>query len=113
MDTCVSRFSKTCASLLLLVTGLTCRQVSAQEMTLYVSPAGNDAWSGRLSEPNGEGTDGPVATIQKARDLARAAKEADGGLKAPVKILLPLILFIFPTIFIMIFGPIALSLLRR
>ena len=30
---------------------------------LYVSPQGNDAWSGRLAEPNAAKTDGPLATI--------------------------------------------------
>jgi tight adherence protein C len=34
------------------------------------------------------------------------------AMQAPVKILFPLILFIFPTIFIVIFGPIALKLLK-
>lgn len=34
----------------------------------YVSTSGNDAWSGRLPEPNAGRTDGPFATIPKARD---------------------------------------------
>lgn len=38
---------------------------------LYVSPQGNDEWSGRLSEPNAQGTDGPLATVQRARDIIR------------------------------------------
>lgn len=37
----------------------------------YVSPAGNDAWSGTRPEPNAAGTDGPFATIERARDAAR------------------------------------------
>ena len=39
---------------------------------LYVSRAGNDAWSGKLAEPNAAGTDGPFATIGHARDAIRA-----------------------------------------
>ena len=33
----------------------------------YVSPKGNDNWSGTLAEPNGAGTDGPFATIKRAQ----------------------------------------------
>ena len=40
----------------------------------YVSTKGNDAWSGRLSGPNREGTDGPFATLAKARDAVRSLK---------------------------------------
>ena len=46
--------------------------VGLAAISLYVSPGGNDAWSGRLSDPNSAGTDGPLATVQKARDLLRA-----------------------------------------
>jgi hypothetical protein len=40
-------------------------------LPLYVSPEGNDAWSGKFSEPNAEKTDGPLATLQAAVDQAR------------------------------------------
>ncbi|MBI3921631.1 MAG: right-handed parallel beta-helix repeat-containing protein, partial [Armatimonadetes bacterium] len=40
--------------------------------TVYVAPEGNDAWSGRLSKPNRSKTDGPLATLGKAREAARA-----------------------------------------
>ena len=40
----------------------------------YVAPRGNDAWSGRLAEPNAARTDGPVATLGKAVERARAAR---------------------------------------
>ena len=33
----------------------------------YVSPAGNDTWSGKLPKPNKSGTDGPFATIGQAK----------------------------------------------
>lgn len=36
--------------------------------TYYVSPEGNDEWSGTLPAPNGDGTDGPFHTIVKARN---------------------------------------------
>ncbi len=37
----------------------------------YVSPYGNDAWTGRLPAPNYSGTDGPFATVGRARDALR------------------------------------------
>jgi len=39
---------------------------------LYVSPEGNDAWSGKLAEPNSARNDGPFATLARARDAIRA-----------------------------------------
>ena len=41
---------------------------------LYVSPDGNDAWSGRLAEPNTAGTDGPLVSVGEARSRIRGAK---------------------------------------
>lgn len=43
--------------------------------TFYVSPDGNDAWSGKLEFPNPEGTDGPLASIVGARDAIRGMRE--------------------------------------
>ncbi|MFP4057291.1 MAG: right-handed parallel beta-helix repeat-containing protein [Candidatus Brocadiia bacterium] len=37
----------------------------------YVAVDGRDHWSGTLPEPNGEGTDGPFATLARARDAVR------------------------------------------
>ncbi len=56
-------------------------------VTFYVSPKGNDAWSGGLAKPNRAGTDGPFATVTRARDAVRALK-ASGPLTAPVAVLL-------------------------
>jgi hypothetical protein len=39
-----------------------------------VSPAGNDSWSGRLAEPNRDKTDGPFATVDRARNAVRELK---------------------------------------
>ncbi|MDW8352174.1 MAG: right-handed parallel beta-helix repeat-containing protein [Anaerolineae bacterium] len=46
-----------------------------QTHDLFVSPLGNDNWSGRLPEPNAEGTDGPLASLARARDLLRRRKQ--------------------------------------
>ena len=53
--------------------------------TLHVAPNGNDAWSGRLAEPNADKTDGPLATLAGARDAVRKLK-AQGPLTEPVRI---------------------------
>jgi len=51
----------------------------AQRTTVvfFVSPDGNDAWSGALVEPNAARTDGPLATPHRARDVIRKLR-ADG-----------------------------------
>ena len=40
-------------------------------LRLYVSPQGQDTWSGRLPEPNSDRTDGPLASLEAARDAIR------------------------------------------
>lgn len=40
----------------------------------YVSPRGNDNWSGTLAEPNSAGSDGPFATIERAQKAVRELK---------------------------------------
>ncbi len=52
----------------------------------YVSPAGNDAWSGTRAGPNWGRSDGPFATLERARDAVRALKAGAGGLKQPVTV---------------------------
>lgn len=56
-------------------------------VVFYVSPKGNDAWSGKLAEPNKAKTDGPFATLSRARDAIRELK-AKQGLKQPVTVFL-------------------------
>ena len=50
---------------------------------LFVATGGNDQWSGTLPEPNAAGTDGPLATLGRARDEARKQRAAG----QPVKVL--------------------------
>ncbi len=38
----------------------------------FVSPLGDDEWSGQLESPNESGTDGPFLTIQRAKDEVRS-----------------------------------------
>jgi len=58
---------------LLGVLGLPVRLTAA---TIYVSHDGNDSWSGRTAQPNAARTDGPVATLERARDILRNAGRA-------------------------------------
>lgn len=44
---------------------------TAAEVTLNVSPKGQDYWSGTLTVPNATKTDGPLATLTGARDALR------------------------------------------
>jgi parallel beta-helix repeat protein len=58
---------------------------SLKEIVFYVSPKGNDKWSGSKSATTGK--DGPFATITKARDKIRELKQQQGGqLLQPVKV---------------------------
>ncbi len=62
------------AMLLALLTALATGVEAAT--TLYVSPAGDDAWSGR--ERTGREPDGPFRTLERARDEIRRLKAGSG-----------------------------------
>ena len=47
----------------------------AEPVSLYVSTAGDDAWSGRLPEPNAQRADGPFRSLTRARDALRALRK--------------------------------------
>jgi hypothetical protein len=70
--------------MLTVVVLLLAAQVS-RAVTLYVSPKGNDGWSGRLERPNSQKTNGPKASLAGARDAIRKLK-SKGPLKAPVRV---------------------------
>lgn len=48
-----------------------CIQKQSTEFAFYVSPAGDDSWSGKLKERNNDGSDGPFLTLQRGRDAVR------------------------------------------
>jgi homoserine acetyltransferase len=52
------------------------RDPALKPLDLYVAPTGNDAWSGHLAEANAAKTDGPLASLEKARDRIREARRA-------------------------------------
>jgi len=76
------RFQRCLFGLLISVLLTECAQAS----TLYISPQGNDAWSGRLAKANNERTDGPKSSLAGARDEIRKFK-AQGQLKEPVQVI--------------------------
>ncbi|MEE4312594.1 MAG: right-handed parallel beta-helix repeat-containing protein [candidate division KSB1 bacterium] len=45
-----------------------------EENAIFISTAGNDAWSGRLPAANGDKTDGPLRSLVAARDTIRDMK---------------------------------------
>lgn len=55
--------------------------------TFHVAPDGNDAWSGRIEKPNAARTDGPLASLEGARDAVRRLNQ-QGPLTEPVRILI-------------------------
>jgi len=52
----------------------------------HVSPEGNDAWSGLLQRTNAEKTDGPLVSLEGARDAVRHWKEK-GAPGEPIRVL--------------------------
>lgn len=59
----------------------------AEDSVFFIAGNGNDAWSGRLARPNFKKTDGPFATIPRARDAVRQLKKT-GPLSKPVMVYL-------------------------
>jgi len=51
----------------------------AADAEFYVSPRGSDAWSGTVAEPNAERTDGPFASLARARDAVRESGKSRSG----------------------------------
>ena len=58
---------------------------TADGLALYLSPDGNDNWSGRLPEPDPAGNDGPLATLEWAREMVRRLRES-GDAHGPITV---------------------------
>jgi hypothetical protein len=69
-------FTRLAVVSLLLTAGLAgcTHSVRAPGMVLFVSPDGNAAWSGTLARPNADRTDGPLPSIEAARDALRTIR---------------------------------------
>ena len=59
----------------------------ASPIELHVSPEGRDDWSGQLAQPSESKDDGPLASLQGARDRIRHIKEKN-NLTGPIRVLI-------------------------
>jgi len=65
------------------LSGQTQQETNEGGQAFYVATNGSDAWSGTLRQPSPAGTDGPFATLARARDAIRKLK-GRGSLTGPV-----------------------------
>jgi hypothetical protein len=70
-------FHRSLLTILMLVVALAASSVRA-EIVVHVSPAGEDQWSGGLATPNANLSDGPVASLGRARDRVRELRARAG-----------------------------------
>ena len=57
----------------------------AEVLNVFVATNGNNTWSGKLPAPNAAKTDGPFASLERARDAIRKLKTS-GALPVPVTV---------------------------
>jgi parallel beta-helix repeat protein len=51
-------------------------KITAVDLHYFISTSGNDKWSGRLADPTADGSDGPFATLPRARDAIRDVRKS-------------------------------------
>lgn len=68
-------------SILVLITMVLISHARSEEPAadFYVSTEGSDAWSGTLAVPNQQQSDGPFATLERARDAVRESGQNRSG----------------------------------
>ncbi|EDY81120.1 hypothetical protein VDG1235_737 [Verrucomicrobiia bacterium DG1235] len=65
---------------------LACASLATE--TFFVSPLGNDQWSGRLSAPTEDGQDGPFATLQRAQTATRQRNADTSQAREDIRVIL-------------------------
>lgn len=79
----------TAAVVLLFLGLLSLAEAQQPGAVLYVSRRGNDGWTGTLAAPKRDQSDGPFATLERARNAIRALKQAGplpaGGVSVQVR----------------------------
>jgi len=76
------------AILAMSATAVSSAEAGPSPVTFYVAQTGRDDWSGKLAAPNRGRTDGPFASLARARDAIRELKREQGGLKQAVTVCL-------------------------
>jgi len=71
----------------LLIVGALAPSSSARDITLHVAPDGDDHWTGASARHDGQ-SDGPLASLQGARDRVRAMRSRQNGQRDHVTILI-------------------------
>ena len=71
---------------ILALLAIFCCASAFAETAFYVAGNGNDQWTGKLNAPNAARTDGPFASLERARAAVRALK-ATGEFAGPVSVL--------------------------
>jgi len=77
-----------CTAVMVLGAAILAANAPAAEGDLFVSVEGDDAWSGRLAAPNSDRSDGPFATVQRARREVRELKRKEPTRRRPVMVLI-------------------------
>lgn len=70
----------------LVVWSIVTPTLHADTVTLFVSQSGNDTWSGRFPDPNESKTDGPFASLERARDEVRRIRQMENWPDAGIKV---------------------------
>ena len=68
-----------------VMAGYTPAEPASRRADFYISPEGKDSWSGKLDAPNAAKTDGPFASLDRARKAVRDSKR---GHRGPVTVML-------------------------
>ena len=68
---------------------------------IYVSPDGNDTWSGLQHVPNADETDGPLATLEKARNTIRELKRSGSLLQTEITVFIKSGTYTLPNTFLL------------
>lgn len=70
--------------IVLLLSCLTQAALAQSKADLYVSPEGRNTWSGTLPQPNADGTDGPLAGLDAARQAVATLRKRQPKRRTPV-----------------------------
>jgi len=63
---------------------LLCSVSAAAEPDFFVATNGNNQWTGKLSEPKADGSDGPLASLEAAQQAVRRLKQAEPTRNHPI-----------------------------